>query len=145
MYNLDDTFDLSKIYFYVNKTKGYSRPLLINEDATCLECLYCGEKFESTKEFPFKVTPNANISVTNFSFVAKINDEILIHRLWWLLEYTKYFKNTSLINKLKIKHLNKKNIATLADIIEINDIINHSSKLKREFKKEQKNQNEKTL
>ena len=137
MNNLDKEFQLKDVYFYINKTSGASTPLLINEEDTCFINLYNNNQIQTSKHFPFKKNKYSPVIAHNFAQAVKRHgDDILVHRLWWLLKNTKYFKNASLIKKLKIKNLNKKSTISFKDIIEINNIIIQSKQFNKEMKNE---------
>jgi len=146
MHNLDKKFQSKNVYFYVNRSQGLSTPLLLNDDFTCFENLYNGDKLKTIKQFPFKINKRSPIETHNFATnIKKLSDNLIVHRLWWLLKNTKYFKNVSLIKKLKLLNLAKKDVITYADIIEINEIISNSKQLEKEFKAESNKEIKKTL
>lgn len=144
--NLQSTYPLNSVYFYIDETVGLSSPLLLNSTFTQFTNLNDGSIVTSNKNFPFKKSENSPIFKHNFLILTnKENHHIHIHRLWWILRYTKYLKDISFIKKLKIKNLNKQNEISFEDIIEINDLINHSKQLEKEFKHAQIKESTKTL
>lgn len=146
MYDLDQEFNLQNIYFYVNKTIGFSAPLLLNSDATCFINLYSGEKIETSKLFPFKKNQYSQIETHNFAYaIHRSNDIIIVHRLWWILKYTKYLNSLGLIKKLKYMKYPNNSTISFREIIEINEIISNSKQLNKDFKLNRNKENAKTL
>ena len=139
MYDLDKKFDLVNVYFFIDKTKGVSTPMLLTDNNCGLLNLYNEEKITTNKVFPFRTNIRSRILTNNLSCILqKPIEEFSIHRLWWLLSRSKYLSNISLIKRIQLKRIDKKGSITFKDIIEINDIINNSKKLSKEFKKTQK-------